>query len=98
MVSVKDFALFINEEAAVGVAVIGNAAVGAQFHHFFLQRFDVGGAAAVIDVYAVGLIENGNDLCPSSARIPGRKRLAAPLAESVTIFMPLKSPSTVDFT
>lgn len=98
MVAVQDFAFFIDEETAVSVAVVGNAAVSAFFYYFFLQGFDMGGAAAVIDVYAVGLIEMGITSAPSSARIPGRKLLAAPLAESVTIFMPLKSPSTVDFT
>lgn len=37
MVTVQDFAFFIDEEAAVSVAVVGNAAVSPFFHYFFLQ-------------------------------------------------------------
>ena len=55
LVPVHDGALVVNGQAAVGVAVVGDAQVRAVVQHGCLQAFKVRGAVAVVDVDAVGL-------------------------------------------
>ena len=54
-VAVDDLALFVHGEAAVRVAVEGEAGVQPVFHHILLQPLNVRGAAAGVDVHAVRL-------------------------------------------
>ena len=51
-------ALFIHQQAAVSVAVKGDAQVILPCHHVLAQGLHMGRAAAVIDIDAVGLIED----------------------------------------
>ena len=53
LVAVHFVAFVVHGEAAVGVAVVGDAQVGAVLHHGGLERAQVGGADAVVDVQAV---------------------------------------------
>ena len=53
MVSGHDIALLINTQAAVRVTVIGKTDVQPIIDHKFLQMFDVGRAAVLVDVQAV---------------------------------------------
>ena len=66
LVAVHILPLFIDGQTAVGVAVIGNADIGAAAQHRFLQIFQMGGAAVVIDIHAVRLRMNGNDFGPQA--------------------------------
>ncbi len=52
----------VHGQAAVRVAVVGDAEVGPVFDHGLLEQAQVGGAAAVVDVQAVGLGADGDDL------------------------------------
>ena len=63
LVAVYQVTLFINCLAAVGVAVVGDTEVRAVLNHSCLQLLRVGGAHTVIDVGAVGLYSQCNDLC-----------------------------------
>ncbi len=51
----------VDRQAAVGVTVEGDAEVGACLDDGGLQRLDVGGAVAVVDVDAVGLAADERD-------------------------------------
>ena len=55
-------AVGVDGQAAVGVAVVGDAEVGAVREHRRLQRVEVGGAAPVVDVEPVGFGVDGDDL------------------------------------
>ena len=55
VVAGDDIALFVHAQAAVGVAVVGEAHVQALLHHQFLQTLNVGGAGVEVDIQAVGL-------------------------------------------
>ena len=68
LVTVKRFAGFINGKAAVGVAVVGNAHVCAFFQHFGLQSFKVCAAATIVNVNAVRLVKNGNNMRAQSTQ------------------------------
>ena len=53
VVAVEDIALFIYAEAAVSIAVVGNTDIGTVFLDSRLQTLQMGGAAAVVDIYSV---------------------------------------------
>ena len=55
LVAVDDLAVRVDREAAVGVAVEGEADVGTVLEDCLLQHVEVGRAAAVVDVDPVGL-------------------------------------------
>ena len=55
-------AVGVDREAAVGVAVVGDAEVGAVLEHGGLQLVEVGRADAVVDVHAVGVGADDDDL------------------------------------
>ena len=57
-----DPAAGVDGQAAVGVAVVGQAEVGAVGHHRLLQRLHVRGPAAVVDVQPVGLGVDRDDV------------------------------------
>ena len=52
-VAVHDVPLLVHAEAAVGVAVVGEAHVEALLHDKFLQALDVGGPGVQVDVQAL---------------------------------------------
>ena len=54
MVAVYNIALFINGDAAIGIAVKGKTDVKMIFPYECLKRFDVRRAVPVVDVRAVG--------------------------------------------
>ena len=56
-------AVFVHGEAAVGVAVEGEAEVEPVFAHQLLQGGDVGGAAVHVYVQAVGLVADDVGIC-----------------------------------
>ena len=56
MVASDDVALLIHRQAAVRVAVVGEAHVQLLLPHELLQVLDVGGAAVHVDVGAVGIV------------------------------------------
>ena len=51
----------VDREAAVGVAVVGDADVGAGGEHGLGEVVEVGRADAVVDVHAVGLVADDGD-------------------------------------
>ncbi len=55
LVAVDDAAEVVDGEAAVGVAVVGDAEVGAVVHDRGREGLEVGRADAVVDVEAVGV-------------------------------------------
>ena len=63
LVAVYQVALFVNCLATVGVTVVSDAQIRAVLNHSCLQLLRVGGAHTVIDVGAVGLYSQCNDLC-----------------------------------
>ncbi len=62
LVAVDVVALVVDRQAAVGVAVEGEAGVGAVLEDRLLQRTEVGRAAAVVDVEPVGVGADRDDL------------------------------------
>ena len=65
----------VDREAAVGVAVVRDAEVGAVLDDGGAQRVEVGRAAAVVDVETVRLGVDRDDLGAGRARTPpGRRR------------------------
>ena len=72
MVAVDDVAVGVDGEAAVGVAVVGDADVGAVLAHRGLQEAEVGRADAVVDVHAVGVGADDGDLRAGVAERLGR--------------------------
>ena len=96
LVAVDVVALVVDGQAAVGVAVEGDAGVGAVLDDGRLQRAEVGGAAAVVDVEAVGLGADHDDLgAGRPQRHAARPRCAAPLAQSTTTLSPVSGRSSV---
>ena len=61
-VAVDDAAEFVDEDEAIGVAVEGDADVGAVFANEGRAVAGMEGSDAVVDVVAVGLTAGGNDL------------------------------------
>ena len=64
-VAVDDVAVGRDRQAAVGVAVVGDADVGTVRPDGLDQRAEVGGADAVVDVPAVGLAADGVTVAPA---------------------------------
>ncbi len=75
LVAVDLLARRVHGEAAVGVAVVRDAQVGAVLDDGGAQQVQVGGAAAVVDVQAVRVRADGDDLgagpCERLGRDPG---------------------------
>ncbi len=69
LVAVDDVALLVDDEDAVGVAVEGDADIGAQFADLADQRLRRRRADLLVDVEAVGLDAHGDDL---GAELPER--------------------------
>ena len=69
LVAVDDLALLVDDHDAVGVAVERDADVGAHLAHLVAQRLRRGRAALVVDVAAVGLDADLDDL---GAQLPQR--------------------------
>ncbi len=69
LVAVDDLALLVDDDDAVGVAVERDADVGAHFAHLGDQRLRLGRAALVVDVAAVRLDADLDDL---GAQLPQR--------------------------
>ena len=68
-------AVGIDGQAAVGVAVMGQAEVGAvREHHRLLQRLHMGGAAAVVDVQPVGFCVDRDDVRRPRPGTPAARR------------------------
>ena len=63
LVAVHLLTLFVAAKAAVSIAVKGNAAVKAAFHHGLFQIFQMGTAHALVDVLAVRLNADKGALC-----------------------------------
>ncbi len=82
LVAVDHRAGGVDRQAAVGVAVVGDAEVGAVLDDGGLEPVQVGGAAAVVDVEPVGLARRSTiDLGAGRARTPRattRRRRRAP--------------------
>ena len=68
LVAVDDLPRVVDGQAAVGVAVEGDAGVGAVRDDGGLQRPEVGRAAPVVDVEAVGVGTDRDDLGPRAAQ------------------------------
>ena len=77
LVAVDDLAGVVDREAAVGVAVDGEAGVGPVLEHGLPQRGQVGRAAAGVDVEPVGAVPDRDD-----PRAGGGQRLRAGLVRS----------------
>ena len=71
LVAVDVVALVVDREAPVGVAVEGEAGVRAVLEHGGLERTEVGGAAAVVDVEPVRLGADGDHLGTGGPQRPG---------------------------
>ena len=79
----------VDREAAVGVAVVGDADIGAVLEHGLPPGSEVGRADAVVDVHAVGIGADHGDLGrPASRKVSGETPAAAPWAQSSTTWMP----------
>ena len=74
LVAVDLVALGVDGEAAVGVAVVGDADVGALADDGVLEVLEVGRAVAVVDVEAVGLGADLDDVGAGEAEHLGRDR------------------------
>ena len=70
LVAVDDLAAPVHREAAVGVTVQGEADVGAVLEDRGLQHLEVGRPAALVDVGAVGLGADRDDLGTGVAQRP----------------------------
>ena len=68
LVAVHSLAVFVNYQAAVGVAVIGDTYMSANLDNLLLQSLQMSGAAAVVDVDAVRLVENCHNLSTETAQ------------------------------
>ena len=71
LVAVDDVALLVDDDHAVGVAVERDADIGAHLAHLAAERLRRGRAAVAIDVEAVGLDADRDDL---GAELPQRLR------------------------
>src|SRR6185437_4476710 len=69
LVAVDDMPALVDDEHAVGVAVERNADVGAHLAHLARQRVEIGRAAVLVDVEAVRIDADRNDL---GAELPQR--------------------------
>ena len=72
LVTVYQIALFVNCLATVRVAVVGDAEVRAVLNDCCLQLLGVGGPHAVVDVGAVGLYSQCDNLCTQRFESCGR--------------------------
>ena len=63
LVTIDGLALFIDHDQPVGITIQGNADVRAAGDNAFLYEIEVGRAALVVDVGAVGRNANRNNLC-----------------------------------
>ena len=63
LVAVKDSSLFVGHYESVCIAVKGQTYEGTFLNHPFLKLFGMGGTAAVINVYSVGSVADGYNLC-----------------------------------
>ena len=89
LVAVDVLALVVDGQAAVGVAVEGEADVGAVLDHGRLERREVGRAAAVVDVEPVGLGADHDDLGAGGPAAPSaRPRWRRRCAQSTTTLSP----------
>ena len=88
LVAVHSLAVFVNYQAAVGVAVIGDTYMSANLDNLLLQSLQMSGAAAVVDVDAVRSLKIATTSAPRLRRITGAISLLAPLEQSITIFRP----------
>ena len=68
VVAVDDIALLVHRQAAIRVAIKGEAHVQAVFHHELLQLADMGGAAVHVDVQAVGPVGNHIGIGPQGVK------------------------------
>ena len=68
LVAVHSLAVFVNYQAAVSVTVIGNTYISANLDNLLLQSLQMSGAAAVVDVDTVRLVENCHNLCTEAAQ------------------------------
>ena len=75
LVTVYQVALLVNCLAAVRVAVVCDTEVCTVLNHCCLQLLGVGGAHAVVDVGAVGLYSQCDDLCTQRLESCGRCRV-----------------------
>src|SRR6185369_2308807 len=62
LVAVQRLTVRVNGEAPVGVPVVGDTGVRAVLRHRGGQRAERGGTAALVDVQAVRLVPDGDDL------------------------------------
>src|SRR5690606_863561 len=69
--AVDDFALVVHQYYPVAITVKGNTQVGAQFLDPLLECLGLGGTAAAIDVGAVGVGGQGDNLGPQLAEHAG---------------------------
>ena len=70
LVAIDDAALLVGDDDAVGVAIERDADIGAHFAHLGAHRLRRGRAAFQVDVEAVGLDADGDDL---GAQLPQRR-------------------------
>ena len=75
LVAVHSLAVFVNNQAAVSVAVVSNANMSANLDNLLLQSLQMRRAAAVVDVQTVRLVEDSNNLCAQAAQ-DNRRNLA----------------------
>ena len=61
LVAVQSLTIFVNYQAAVSVAIIGNASMSTNLNNLLLQGLQMGGAAAIINIDAIGLVKNSNN-------------------------------------
>ncbi|SIK81969.1 Uncharacterised protein [Mycobacteroides abscessus subsp. abscessus] len=71
-VAVHHVALLIHCQAAIGIAVMGNTHISTVFYHGSLELFGVSRAHAVVDIRAIWLGRQNNNLRPQRAKRVGR--------------------------
>lgn len=93
LVAVDGLAFFVHQQAAVGVAVEGNAQIIAAGDDALGQGLQVGRAAAVVDIDTVGLRMDEVGVEGQRTEQVRGQALAAPLAQSTSTRRPVRSQS-----
>ena len=61
LVAVQSLTIFVNYQAAVCITIVGNAGMSTNLNNLLLQGLQMGGAAAIINIDAIGLVKNSNN-------------------------------------
>ncbi len=90
-IAVHQRSMFVDQQGAIGVTVMRNADMRLMCPDGFREGIEMHGSAVLIDIQAVRLVVDRNNLGAQLPEQLGGDFVAAPLAESITTFMPTRS-------